>query len=106
MEDCTLARIEMNSATEIRPPSLGQSSFRSVVHQQRLRAAASLPTDWSKLPNVLVSQSASPMAKRLCLSILFASYIIRPDLSSSSHIDDSAQDGMKCALHGIIGTIR
>ena len=63
----------------------------SFTHHKRI-------DELSKLPNVLTSSSASPMAKRLCLSILFASYIIGPVLSAEYDMDGSEQSETKYVL--------
>ncbi|THH10939.1 hypothetical protein EW145_g1007 [Phellinidium pouzarii] len=55
-------------------------SIQKQKEEEKLRVACQLPHVWPNFPNILQSRHASPAVKRLALSILFAAYVIRPDI--------------------------
>ncbi|CAK5277325.1 unnamed protein product [Mycena citricolor] len=48
--------------------------------EEGLRIASQIPLNWSDVPEILVSEQASPAAKRLALRLIFSSYVVGPQL--------------------------
>ncbi|KAI5122561.1 hypothetical protein M0805_004780 [Coniferiporia weirii] len=55
-------------------------SLQKQKQEESLRVACQLPQMGDRLPDILQSQHASPAVKRLSLAVLFAAFVVRPDI--------------------------
>ncbi|KAH8120101.1 hypothetical protein DFH11DRAFT_1558304 [Phellopilus nigrolimitatus] len=68
------------------------ASLQRQRHEENLRVACQLPREIHSFPNVLRSRYASPAAKRLALTILFAAFVVRPDIEDCDPWSESDID--------------
>lgn len=71
-------------------------SMRLHREEDAVRAAAQLPEKWQSMSNIIASNEASPAAQRLALRLLFAAYVIGPQLTARNPwIEASSSTGVR-----------
>ncbi|KAG1867910.1 hypothetical protein DFJ58DRAFT_742852 [Suillus subalutaceus] len=66
--------------------------------EDNLRAAAQLPDRWDSVPSILMSEKASPAAKRLALRLLVSRYVLQPQLALHPRVVDTPLDDSMVSL--------
>ncbi|RDB28824.1 hypothetical protein Hypma_015376 [Hypsizygus marmoreus] len=108
--DVLLAKLSvfaMAVANGFSPPSLAVSSdyMRAQRDEDCIWAASQLPEKWKAMIGVPASNQASPAARRLAMRLLFAAYVMGPQLSerkfwiSSETRPADIMDSMLSSLH-------
>ncbi|KAG1755140.1 uncharacterized protein EDB91DRAFT_275391 [Suillus paluster] len=79
-------------------------ALRKRREEDNLRAAAQLPDRWDSIPSILISEKASPAAKRLALRLLVSRYVLQPQLVLHPRVADApSEDSMLSLLPYLTG---